>query len=363
VVSKVAIVEFNGDLQRSLKQALKLIGNIDDLNTKKRTVVIKVGVFNHKAETHSTVNVVNAIANSFNQAPRIFLAESDNYKGTGTERLQIWKKLFTERVVPFNLSEDANTRKVKITDEEIGFSHILFKPNVFVSTHVLRTFEKGSILKNLLGLIPDAKKARFHKKLETALLDAYEAIGGIDLAVLDGTYTYRGAGANPHIGPDSTRYRIETNILLVGRDAVAVEAVGAALVGLDPEKMPLIQEAMNRHLGEGDVEKIEIVGTSFESLKEKFASVSKTQKESRTRRRGPQTWGGHAYHALESLIQEGFFRLPNKRTREDVAKALEGRAISTKGKEGRIANSLSRRVKKGVLKAAKSPDGWVYWTE
>jgi len=315
VVSKVAIAEFDGDVQRSLKQALKLIGNIDDLNMEKRSVVIKVGVFNHKAETHSTVSVVDAIVNSFNQTPQIFLAESDNYKGTGTERLQIWKKLFTERVVPFNLSDDPNTRKVKVTDEEIGFSHILFKPNVFVSTHVLRTFEKGSILKNLLGLIPDAKKARFHKKLETALLDAYEAIGGIDLAVLDGTYTYRGAGANPHVGPDSTRYRIETNILLVGRDAVAVEAVGAALVGLDPEKMPLIQEAMNRHLGEGDVEKIEIVGTSFESLEEKFASVSKPQKESRTRRRGPQTWGGHAYHALESLIQEGFFRLPNKRRR------------------------------------------------
>jgi len=363
VVPKVAIVEFGEDVQQSFEQALRLIGKIDDLNTTERPVTIKVGVFNHRTETHSTVSVVNAIINSFNKAPQIFLAESDNYKGKGSERLQIWKQLFTQRVVPFNLSEDINTRKVKIADEEICFSHILFKPNVLVSTHVLRTFEKGSILKNLLGLIPDAKKARFHKKLETALLDAYEAIGGIDLAVLDGTYTYRGAGANPHAGPDSTGYRIKTNVLLVGRDAIAVEAVGAALVGLDPEKTPVIQEAMNRDLGEGSIEKIEIVGTSFESLKEKFASVAKTQKELYTQRWGPQTWGGHAYNALESLIQEGFFRLPNERTREDVAKALESRAISTKGKEGRIANSLSRRVKKGVLKAAKGPDGWVYWTE
>jgi len=278
-VSKVAIVEFNGDVQRSLKQALKLIGNIDDLNTKERSVVIKVGVFNHKAETHSTASVVDAIVNSFNQTPQIFLAESDNYKGTGTERLQIWKKLFTERVVPFNLSEDPNTRKVKIADEEIGFSHILFKPNVFVSTHVLRTFEKGSILKTLLGLIPDRKKARFHKKLETALLDTYEAVGGIDLAVLDGTYTYRGAGAMPHAGPDSTRYRIKTNILLVGRDAVAVEAVGAALVGLNPEKMPLIQEAVNRGLGEGNIEKIDVLGISFENLKENFRQLLKASKK------------------------------------------------------------------------------------
>jgi len=275
VTSKVAIVKFDVDVQQSFERALKLIGNIDDLNTKKRPVVIKVGVFNHKAQTHSTVNVVDAIINNFNQTPQIFLAESDNYKGTGTERLQIWKKLFTERVVPFNLSDDTDTRTVKIADEEMGFSHILFKPNVFVSTHVLRGYEVGSILKNLMGLIPDAKKARFHKKLETVLLDAYEAIGGINLAVLDGTYTYHEAGAMPHAGPNSTQYRTKTNILLVGRDAVAVEAVGAALVGLNPEKMPVIQEAVNRGLGEGNIEKIDVLGISFENLKEKLRQLLK----------------------------------------------------------------------------------------
>lgn len=275
VTSKVAIVKFDVDVQQSFERALKLIGNIDDLNTKKRPVVIKVGVFNHKAQTHSTVNVVDAIINNFNQTPQIFLAESDNYKGTGTERLQIWKKLFTERVVPFNLSDDTDTRTVKIADEEMGFSHILFKPNVFVSTHVLRGYEVGSILKNLMGLIPDAKKARFHKKLETVLLDAYEAIGGINLAVLDGTYTYHEAGAMPHAGPNSTQYRTKTNILLVGRDAVAVEAVGATLVGLNPEKMPVIQEAVNRGLGEGNIEKIDVLGISFENLKENFRQLLK----------------------------------------------------------------------------------------
>jgi len=273
VPSKVAIVDFNEDVEGAFKRALGLIGKIDDLNIADRPVVVKVGVFDPKAETHSTVSVVNAIITSFNKAPKIFIAESDNYKGKGSERLQIWKELFTDRVVSFNLSDDTNVRKVKIADEEIGFSHVLFKPNVFVSTHVLRGYEKGSILKNLLGLIPDAKKARFHKKLETALLDAYEAIGGIDLAVLDGTYMYRGAGAMPHSGSDSARYRTKTNILVVGRDAIAVEAVGASLVGLDLKKMPVIQEAMNRGLGEGDLEKIEVLGNSLENMKEKFSSA------------------------------------------------------------------------------------------
>ena len=104
VVSKVAIVEFDDDVQESFELALKLIGGIDDLNTTKKTVVIKPGVFHHKKKNHPTPSLVNAIANSFNKAPRIFIAESDNYKGTGSERLQVWKEVFTKRVVPFNLS-------------------------------------------------------------------------------------------------------------------------------------------------------------------------------------------------------------------------------------------------------------------
>jgi len=261
VVSKVAVIEFDEDVQESFKQALKLIGKIDDLNSTERSVVVKVGVFDHKKGHHTTVSVTNAIINSFNRAPQVFLAESDNYKGKGSERLQIWKTLFTERVIPFNLSDDTHTREVKIADEKIPLSHIVFKPNIFVSTHVLRRSEIGTILKNLLGLIPDRKKMRFHKKLETTLLDIYEAIGGIDLAVIDGTYTYSNLTSDKGV---------KTNIILVGRDAVAVEAVGATLVGLDPKKIPVIQEATKKGFGENDVEKIEVLGNSIENLKEKF---------------------------------------------------------------------------------------------
>ena len=271
MTSKVALVELGQDVKQSFKQALQLIEKIDDLNTADRPVVVKVGVFDPKTDHHTTVNVADAIINSFDKAPQIFLAESDNYKGKGSERLQKWKTLFTERITPFNLSEDTNTKQFNIANEKIGLSHILFKPNVFVSTHVLRTYEKGSILKNLLGLIPDRKKVRFHKKLEETLLDLYEAVGGIDLAVLDGTYL------NAGVAPKNSK-RIKTNVLVVGRDAVAVETVGYALIGLDPEKIPIIKEAMKRGIGEGRIDKIQVLGASVENLKERFAQLLKTPK-------------------------------------------------------------------------------------
>lgn len=266
LTSEVAIVEIDKNVQGALKQALELVGKIDDLNSSKRSVVVKVGIFNHKASraNYPTESVVGAIIHSFDKAPRIYLAESDNYKGTGLERLQVWKNLFSERVVPFNLSADVETREVKIADEKMNFSHILFKPNVLVSTHALRRYGKGTILKNLFGLIPDRKKARFHKKLERVLLDSYEAVGGVDLAVIDATRTFS--------GPAATK-AIDTNVLVVGRDAVAVETAGAILVGLNPEKMPVIKEAVKRDLGEGDIGKIDILGDSLESLKKRFSQL------------------------------------------------------------------------------------------
>jgi len=353
LTSKVAIIKFDENAEaRSLKEALRLIGGIDDLNTSKRTVVVKVGVFSHKAENHTSVNVVDAIVNSFDKAPEIFLVESDNYQGRGLERLQVWKQLFTNRVMPFSLSDDASVMEVRLAGQEMNLSQILFKPNVLVDTHILRSFERGSILKNLFGCIPTSKKAKYHKILPKLLADVYEAIGRVDLAVLDGTYFWRGAGDAP----------VEMNTLLVGRDAVAVETVGATLAGLNPQKMPVIQEFVKRDLGEGDLGNIKVVGASFERLKEKFVSAAMTQKKLLAKRRGPQTWGGHAYHALEGLIREGFFKHPNERTIKDVVRAFEAKGLSTKGKESKIASSLARRVKKEVLKKSKVSNGWVYWT-
>ena len=350
--SKVAIVRFTGKNDLSIDRTLTMIGGINDLNTTKRPVTIKVGVFTTKRTHHSSVDVVRAIINVFDKAPGFLLAESDNYQGTGSERLQVWKELFADNVIPFNLSEDTETRQFQIGGENLQLSHILFKPNVFVSTHVLRTFDRGSILKNLFGLVPDRKKSRFHKKLPTVLADLYEAIGGIDLAVMDGTNLW-----HAWTGP-TTRM----NIILAGRDAVAVETVGATLAGLNPEKMPVLQEFAKRGLGETKMENIQVLGVDFDELKKECATAIKTCKKAK-RAQGAQTWGGHVNHAFALLLEEGYFKPPAKRTLEDVLKALERKGLSTKGKEDKIPGFLARRVKSGTLVKDVRTDKKFYWAE
>jgi len=360
LVAEVAVAHLNRN-DDSFRKALKQIDTIEDLNSPSTPVIIKVGVFNHQAQNHTSVEVLKAIIDSFTKAPKIYIVESDNYIGKGSERLQIWKQLFNERVVPFNLSEDTDLKKVKVADEEIGLSHLLFKPNVFVSTHILRKYERGSILKNLLGLIPDPKKARFHKKLEPALLDMYEAIGGIDLAVLDGTYLRYGTSSNPHIGPDGDKYKTATDVVLLGRDSVAVETVGLALAGLNPERTPIIQEAVRRKLGIGDMKEIRIVGDSLGRLEEEVALGLRAFKKLQPK--GAQTWGGRANRAFGELMNEGYFALPNKRTIDDVMEALQAKGLETQSKKDKIRAALIRRVKNGALQSSQNLDTQLFWTE
>jgi uncharacterized protein (DUF362 family) len=346
--SKVAIVRFDKDAI-PLDRALELVGGIDDLNDAKRSVTIKVGIFTTKVKHHSSVDTVKAIIESFNKAPKIFVAESDNYKGTGIERLQVWKELFGDKVAAFNLSQDTDTRPFQIAGEKLHLSHILFKPNVLISTHVLRNFEKGSILKNLFGLVPDRKKARFHKILPEALADLYEAVGGIDLAIMDGTYLWHAWGGH------TTRM----NTLIVGKDAVAVETVGATLAGLNTQKMPVIQEFARRNLGETNINKIEIVGTDFEDLRQEYDIAIRAYKKSK-KTRAALTWGGRVNRAFATLVKEGFFNFPSKRTVEDVINALEAKGISTEGRVDKIPDFLTRRVKNGILRKECDKTGEFY---
>jgi len=258
VLAKVALVELGANPAPALAQAVRLIGGIADLNTAERGVVVKVGIFDPASGQRTTSGVVQAIAERFSRAPHVYVAESDNYKGPAMRRLQVYADVFSQRLEPLSLSEDAEARQVRIAGERVELSHLLFKPNVLVSTHVFRRFDWGMVLKNLLGLVSSRQKVRFHKKMVTTLLDLFEAVGGIDLAVIDGTYLF--------VSP-TVKEGKRTDFLLVGRDAIAVETVGSALAGLDTTQLPLIQEAVQRGLGEGDLAHIQVVGQSLERQK------------------------------------------------------------------------------------------------
>ncbi len=252
----VAIVDTD-----SFPQAVEIIGGLNSLNSPDRQVIIKVGIYNPETGICTKVKTLKSIITAFDKSKKILIAESDSGAGPGLKRLEVWNDCYNEKATPFNLSEDQNTQQVKVAGETVPFSQTLLEPKTFVSTHVPRRYEKagledlmnmGFVIKNLLGLILDTKKHRFHDHLTTALLDMYEAIGGIDLAVLDATHAF--------LGWKKKRVIISPELLIVGRDAFAVEAVGMHLMGFNPIEMSVLQEAKERRLGEIRIDQINIEG-------------------------------------------------------------------------------------------------------
>jgi uncharacterized protein (DUF362 family) len=266
--SKVALVRITEGHQKALQEALKLIGGIDDLNSKGRNVSVKIGIYDSRGLNYPTLEATKAVVGAFNHANKVFLAESDNHMQVTLKRLNIWRDVFTDRILPFSLTEDKDVRDATIIGEKLLLSHILFKPYVRVSFHAFRGLRGpgellyGSILKNLLGIVPDINKERFHEKLGIALIDMIAVIDGLDLAVLDATYTYYGKYKE-----GKPFKRIKTDLIMVGRDAIAVDAVGFALVGVKPLDIPSLAEATKRGLGCADLSKIEVLGESLKNVK------------------------------------------------------------------------------------------------
>jgi len=355
MISRVALIDMKKHKDNSLSVALKLLGGISKLNRLNRDVILKVGIYSTNSDHHTTVNVTDQIIKAFDKARKIYLTESDSYNGTGTERLQLWKKLFSDRVIPYNLSEDDVTQPVKINTEvkdlTLNLPERLFKPRIFVTTHVLRTYSKGSVLKNLFGLVPMVEKAKFHKNeiFNTMLPDITEAIGGIDLAVLDGTYLHEGV-AKP--------VKARTDILVVGTDAVAVETLGYKLLGMNPYKLATIQSFVRRGLGVGEFDDIEVLGESFATMKERVAGALSKAKEKMADQ--PRRWSPSLAASL--LIRSGFFKLPNTRTIEDVLQKMEFDDPRSVGKKSEIIAVLRRRMKMKVLQGEKGSSGWTFCT-
>jgi len=261
MTSKVALVRSDRGVAEAYTQALQLLGGLDALNTRDRGVTIKVGIYDQRNRNYPTPPVVQAVATAFTRTQQIYLVESDNHHGSALNRLQVWQTVFSERIVPFSLSTDPQVQAGVVCGEPISFSHVLCQPYVLVSLHVARRGTAGSIFKNLLGCIPDTRKERFHAKLGEALIDIASAVGGIDLAVIDGTYVY---GSEWKEGQPLSRE--QRNFLLVGRDPVAVEAVGSFLVGESPLTIPSLAVAKQRGLGETDIANIEVLGEPVDAF-------------------------------------------------------------------------------------------------
>ena len=152
---------------------------------------------------------------------------------------------------------------VKIMENRDAFTYINIPK---LKTHSMAGVSLG--VKNQWGYPQHEDRGKDHNfNLHSKLVDVYEYIQP-DLTVIDGIEgTIHG-----HYPPTAFADRLvkQFNILIGGRDTVAVDVVSARVFGLTLEEVPHLKIAHERGLGEGDLSKISVVGKDLSEYKEKY---------------------------------------------------------------------------------------------
>ena len=133
-----------------------------------------------------------------------------------------------------------------------------------LKTHVFTTITGA--MKNAFGGLLNENRHWTHSVIHETLVDLLQIQKEIHpglFCVTDGTIAGSGAGPRafqPH----------EKNFLLASGDMVAIDAIGAKMMGFDPLKIPFIRMAYERGLGCGDPKEIEVAGEDISEINFRF---------------------------------------------------------------------------------------------
>jgi uncharacterized protein (DUF362 family) len=140
------------------------------------------------------------------------------------------------------------------------------RADAIISVPVLKTHDQAEVslsIKNLKGLETDVDKKKLHRLGIFGGVPDLLSLFRPALAVVDGIYCQEGLG--PLYG-----IPVEMDLLLVGRDLVAVDVVAGEVMGFPLAENPIAAEAASRGLGVGDINRITIAGETVSSVRRRF---------------------------------------------------------------------------------------------
>ncbi len=141
--------------------------------------------------------------------------------------------------------------------------------DVVIPVAKLKTHDQAGLtlaIKKLKGLVSDRYKREFHQQgVFEGCVDWFSAIQP-PLSIVDAIYCQEGLG--PIFGKV-----VEMDLIIAGRDAVAVDAVCGYVTGFEPEEVPITIEAAQRGLGRARRDEIEVVGEPIEAVYRRFMRV------------------------------------------------------------------------------------------
>jgi hypothetical protein len=114
------------------------------------------------------------------------------------------------------------------------------------------------------GVLPDAWKRKFHH-----VYGVFQSTADLltvvkpSLAVVDGIISMNGLG--PAFGEP-----MEMDLIIAGKDAVAVDAVTGVVMGFELDEIGCVREAAQSKVGIGDLNEIDVVGETIANVQRRF---------------------------------------------------------------------------------------------
>ncbi len=275
--SKVWIAKCGSYSLEYLRQAVDNILSpiLEKADLKEKHILLKPNMLSartpEKAVTTNPVFVEAVIAFFQDRGSHVAVGDSPAGALHGVER--VWDQtgiaeVCRKRGVELVNFEASGWTECRVGDRSYQLARCIFDFDRIVNlakakTHVL-TILTGCV-KNTFGCVPGFMKSRLHLEnpspgaMSKALVDIFTIVKPW-VNLLDAIIAMEGQGpssGNPkHLG-----------FIAASHDGVALDAVFAKAVGIDPLVVPTTSEAYKRGLGEADLAKIRIEGTSIQAIR------------------------------------------------------------------------------------------------
>jgi len=269
-MAKVAIVR-GMDPQGITVEALEIVGANDALSTD-RPVLIKPNYINdrHPSTGITTdARVIEGVIMYLRQlgVEEIIVGEgcghSDTFRAFRVAGVDALRERWHVELVDLNKDDFVEVsppdplalKKVKIAKTALE-STIISVPKLKIHGGAGVTLG----LKNMMGAM--TPKGSMHDgRLSKNIADLASVVKP-SVTVIDGII----AGE----GHETRGKPVKMDLVIAGTDPVAVDAVGAAVMGVSPETVEHLRHAKEKGLGTCDLNKIEVVGEPIEKVRKKF---------------------------------------------------------------------------------------------
>jgi len=284
VKSQVAIVKTRQDpdydqIRCAVENAVNLLGGIRDIVKPGQKALVNpswVTTVTKREEAAITLpEVTRAVADIVKDAgARPIIAESSAI-GVDSERVISGSGYQRLRDMDYEVVDLKKTGVAIVPVEngkifkEIQTYKLVTEVDAIIPVAKLKTHDQAELtaaIKKLKGLLTDKYKREFHQQgVFEGCVDWYDALRP-RLSIVDAIYCQEGLG--PIFGK-----LVEMDLIVAGRDAVAVDAVCGYVTGFEPEEVPITAEAARRKLGLAERKDIEILGERIESVYRRFMRV------------------------------------------------------------------------------------------